>query len=63
MNTMQTSAATAPRRSTMDEFIRLTTEPAPLRGIGYERAAIAAAGLAGEIASVFALLPFAKVGM
>jgi hypothetical protein len=63
MNTMQTSTATAPRRTSLDDFIRLTTEPAPLCGMGYERAAIAAAGLAGEIASVFALLPFAKVGM
>jgi hypothetical protein len=56
--------ATAPRRTSLDDFIRLTTEPAPVCGMGYERAAIAAAGLAGEIAAVFALLPFgAKVGM
>jgi hypothetical protein len=58
-----TSTATAPRRTSLDDFIRLTTEPAPVCGMGYERAAIAAAGLAGEIAAVFALLPFAKVGM
>jgi hypothetical protein len=61
---MQTAATTpAARRTSLDDFIRLTTEPAPVCGMGYERAAIAAAGLAGEIASVFAMLPFAKVGM
>jgi hypothetical protein len=60
---MQTSTATAPRRTSLDDFIRLTTEPAPVCGMGYERAAIAAAGLAGEIAAT-AMLPFgAKVGM
>jgi hypothetical protein len=58
-----TSTATAPRRTSLDEFIRLATEPAPLCGMGYERAAIAAAGMAGEIAAAIALLPFAKVGM
>lgn len=66
---MQTSTATAPRRTSLDEYIRLNTGPvAPVftKSVRLEREAFAAA-LAGEVLPapvvpvVFALLPFAKV--
>jgi hypothetical protein len=64
MNTMQASPTAAPRRSTMDEYIRLNTTQTP--SVRWERDAIAAA--AGEIlpvpvSTVFARFPFSAKGM
>lgn len=67
-----TSTATAPRRSTMDEYIRLHTTQTPTPSVLWERAAVMAAAAMAEArfgvmpaaSTVFASFPFnAKAGM